>query len=270
MDVEVPSDGVYERRDRGMDRTDVQRAVRGATAYAKLSVDCRGRLPRQGDTWYRDMRSPGFNECCWRRTPTTACSGWRRKIVADEALRRGDGEVLVAGGHGQRGRGAARGCKGDADFEGLLLAANAQSAEVDSSCATASGAASRGRAKHTTSKTFSSKSCSPGGSARTRIEDDHPVRRVSRFVTRELETTAHTRRARAQDGTPSRVFGWDGNPASADAHRRAAQPFDRSLSASVRRYRLGRYHGAGAGRHLGDGRGSQAARCSGELSRRHA
>ena len=107
IDVEVPSDGVYDVE--VVAWMNGRHELYGEDGFAKLSVMANGY--RTGDTWYRDMRTPGFNG---EQAPEP---GQQRAVAGEadrrrQALRRGDGEVLVAGHHGQRGRGAARGRRG--------------------------------------------------------------------------------------------------------------------------------------------------------------
>ena len=101
-------------------------ADRAGDELAKIGLGAR--LYQEGDTWYRDMRSPGFSEgqapegedsLRWlaqqivedRRFAEAAVKFWWPAIMGNE----------VAEPPGE---------EGDADFEGMLLAANAQSSEV--------------------------------------------------------------------------------------------------------------------------------------------
>ena len=95
---------------------------------ATMQVWMGGPFYRQGDTWYRDMRSPGFdgqspakaqNSLQWLagqivadpRFAEAAVKFWWPAILGNEVAEPPEDES-------------------DADFEGLLLASNAQSAEV--------------------------------------------------------------------------------------------------------------------------------------------
>ena len=93
-----------------------------------LQVWMGGPFYRQGDTWYRDVRSPGFdgespanadNSLQWlsqqiiadERFPEAAVSFWWPAVMGAEVAEPPENEI-------------------DADFEGLLLASNSQAAEV--------------------------------------------------------------------------------------------------------------------------------------------
>ena len=95
---------------------------------ATMQVWIGGPFYKQGDTWYRDMRSPGFggespdsagNSLQWlaqqiaadERFPEAVVTFWWPAIMGAEVAEPPEDES-------------------DADFEGLLLAANAQAAEV--------------------------------------------------------------------------------------------------------------------------------------------
>ena len=78
----------------------------GDDGFAELAVTAAAY--QEGDTWYRDMRAPGFgnagapmsdNSVQWLAPPD------RRR----RPIRRGHSRVLVAGNHGERGHGASRG-----------------------------------------------------------------------------------------------------------------------------------------------------------------
>ena len=96
--------------------------------YAKLSVVANKYVYQDGDTWYRDMRPPGFagglapnseNSVQWlakrivadARFAEATVKFWWPSIMGSEVAEPPEDEE-------------------DADFEGLLLAANAQGAEV--------------------------------------------------------------------------------------------------------------------------------------------
>ena len=101
-------------------------ADRAGDELAKLAIGAT--LYREGDTWYRDMRVPGFggevapdsdNSAQWlaqrivadERFPEATVKFWWPAIMGSEVAEPPEDEE-------------------DADFEGLLLAANAQGAEV--------------------------------------------------------------------------------------------------------------------------------------------
>ena len=124
IDVEVPADGAYSVEVVAWSIGHYEQY--GNDGFARLSVTANEY--QVGDTWYRDMRDPGFNG---ELAPNSDNSvQWlARQIVADprfaEATVKFWWPALM-------GREVARPpeAEGDADFEGRLLAANAQSAEV--------------------------------------------------------------------------------------------------------------------------------------------
>ena len=108
------SDGDPYRAERGVEHGKVQLALE---PY------------RQGDTWYRDMRTPGFDG---REVPDADDSlRWlARRIVADERFAEAAVKFWWPAILGAEVA-APPEDEGDADFAGLLLASNAQSAETD-------------------------------------------------------------------------------------------------------------------------------------------
>ena len=124
IDVEVPADGAY--------RVEVvawsigYHEQYGNDGFARLSVTTNAY--QVGDTWFRDMRDPGFNGEL-APNPDNSVQWLARQIVADprfaEATVKFWWPALM-------GREVARPPEdeADADFEGQLLAANAQGAEV--------------------------------------------------------------------------------------------------------------------------------------------
>ena len=125
IDVVSPTDGVYNVEVTGWSIG--RHELYGEDGYAKLSVEANAYRP--GDTWYRDMRIPGFNgesapspdnSVQWlaskvvadARFATAAVEFWWPSIMGNEVVEPPENE-------------------GDADFEGLLLAATAQGAEVE-------------------------------------------------------------------------------------------------------------------------------------------
>ncbi len=94
---------------------------------ARLAI---GATPyREGDTWYRDMRPPGFNG---KLAPDSDNSArWlAQQIVADERFAEAAVKFWWPAIMGSEVAEPPED-EGDADFEGLLLAANAQGAEVE-------------------------------------------------------------------------------------------------------------------------------------------
>ena len=124
--IRVPSEGIYTVEivawgDRGK-----KYGFDGKERFAKLAVGAD--VYQHGDTWYRDMRTPGFagrparhadNSVQWlaqqivtdKRFAEAAVKFWWPAIMGSEVAEPPEDE-------------------GDADFEGRLLAANAQNAEV--------------------------------------------------------------------------------------------------------------------------------------------
>ena len=125
IDVNVPSTGAYDveivawsdgRDDRYL----------GDVPFAEISVVANGY--EEGDIWYRDMRAPGFDGAAAPDTDNSV--QWlARRIVADdrfaEATIRFWWPAIMGREIAEFPDEAA-----DADFEGRLLAANAQDAEV--------------------------------------------------------------------------------------------------------------------------------------------
>ena len=122
--VDIPADGAYSIEVVAWSSGYDERY--GNDGYARLSVSTNAY--QVGDTWYRDMRVPGFND---ELAPNKDNSvQWlARRIVADprfaEATVKFWWPALM-------GREATRPpeSEGDADFAGQLLAFNAQDAEV--------------------------------------------------------------------------------------------------------------------------------------------
>ena len=124
IDVEVPSGGVHDVEVVAWSIGRDERYEKGG--FAKLSVAANAY--QEGDTWYRDMRSPGF---AGKLAPNSDNSvQWLAKqIVADERFAEATVKFwwpAIMGGEVAE----PPEDEGDADFEGLLLAANAQGAEV--------------------------------------------------------------------------------------------------------------------------------------------
>ena len=123
IDVEVPSDGVY-------DVEIVAWAPRyeqyGEDGFAKLSVAANPY--QEGDTWYRDMRMPGFAGTA-ALNPDNSVQWLARQIVADdrfaEAAVKFWWPAIMGSEIAEFPEDAA-----DADFEGRLLAASAQDMEL--------------------------------------------------------------------------------------------------------------------------------------------
>ena len=125
VDVEVPNDGIYYVE---IVTWANQYEQHGQDDFAELSVVANDYVYQEGDTWYRDMRVPGFagelvpdfdNSVQWlaerivadERFAEAAVKFWWPTIMGSEVAEPPEDEE-------------------DADFEGLLLAANAQGTEV--------------------------------------------------------------------------------------------------------------------------------------------
>ena len=96
IDVEIPAVGAYTAEIVAWSIGHDERYEGGG--YAELAVGVNGY--EEGDVWYRDMRTPGF---AGEEAPDTDNSvQWlAREDRGGRAFRRGDGEVLVAGDHGE-------------------------------------------------------------------------------------------------------------------------------------------------------------------------
>ena len=122
--VDVPADGAY-RIDVAAWVVDQAKEIEGAPATLEVAVD----FYREGDTWYRDMRDPGFDGV---PVPNADASlPWlANEIVGDPRFAAATVKFwwpAIMGAHVATAPEEAD----DADFEGLLLASNAQAAEVE-------------------------------------------------------------------------------------------------------------------------------------------
>ena len=124
IDVRVPIAGVHDIEIVAWSNGRFEQF--GGDGYARLVVAVNAY--RQGDTWYRDMRVPGFAGTLAPNSDSSV--QWlARKIVADprfaEAAVKFWWPALMGSEVAEPPEDEE-----DADFEGLLLAANAQGAEV--------------------------------------------------------------------------------------------------------------------------------------------
>ena len=124
LDVDVPNNGPYNVDVVAWSIGPYEEF--GDDGYAKLSIAVNPYQP--GDTWYRDMRTPGFGD---KFAPNSDNSvQWLAKqIVADDRFAEATVKFwwpAIMGGEVAEPPEDEE----DADFEGLLLAANAQGAEV--------------------------------------------------------------------------------------------------------------------------------------------
>ena len=127
VDVEAPAEGGYVVEVVAWaDRYD-HRLHYAGDAYSEISVEVGGY--RTGDTWYRDMRAPGFNGEPAQNADSSV--QWlARQIVADERFAEAAVKFWWPAIMGSEIAEPPED-EGDAGFEGRLLAANAQGAEVD-------------------------------------------------------------------------------------------------------------------------------------------
>ena len=125
IDIEAPRNGVYEVEIVAWAPPYEQYGDEG---FAKLSVAADAYAYHEGDTWYRDMRTPGFAGAS-ASNPDNSVQWLAQQIVADqrfaEATIKFWWPAIMGGEIAEYPEVAA-----DADFEGLLLGANAQEAEV--------------------------------------------------------------------------------------------------------------------------------------------
>ena len=123
LDVEVPRNGDYSVEIVAWAEPDAQYPGGG---FARLAVS--DQIYREGDTWYRDMRTPGFGVEVVPN-PDNSVQWLARRIVADvrfaEATVKFWWPVVMGSEVAEPPED-----EGDANFEGLLLAATAQGAEV--------------------------------------------------------------------------------------------------------------------------------------------
>ena len=124
MDVEVPASGVYNVEIVGWSNGWFDQP--GTDGFAKLSVLADGY--EYGDTWYNDMRAPGFDG---DSAPDSDHSvQWlARQIVADPRFAEATVKFWWPAIMGSEVAEFPEET-GDADFEGRLVAANAQDAEL--------------------------------------------------------------------------------------------------------------------------------------------
>ena len=124
VDVEVPSDGLYHVE--AVAWSIGQFEQYGGDGFAKLSIAVNGY--QKGDTWYSDMRAPGFNGVL-APNPENSVQWLTRRIVADKRFAEATVKFWWPAIMGSEVAEPPED-EGDADFEGRLLAANAQGAEV--------------------------------------------------------------------------------------------------------------------------------------------
>ena len=145
----------------------------GEDGYAKLSVEANAY--QSGDTWYRDMRAPGFNDELALNSDNSV--QWlAHRIVADERFAEATVKFWWPAVMGSEVAEPPED-EGDADSEGLLLAANAQGAEV-TRLANGFRRGFRGRTAYNLKDLLVEIVLSKWFRADV-VEDDNPVRRVA-------------------------------------------------------------------------------------------
>ena len=124
VDVDIPSDGLYEVEVVAWSIGHDERY--GDDGFAKLSIAVNPYQP--GDTWFRDVRAPGFDGTL-APSSDNSVQWLAKQIVADPRFAEATVEFWWPAIMGSEVAEPPED-EGDADFEGLLLAANAQGAEV--------------------------------------------------------------------------------------------------------------------------------------------
>ena len=173
IDIQVPSDGAYTIEVVAWSDHGKRYGREGKDRFAKLSITLN---PYQhGDTWYRDMRSPGFADAL-APDPNNSVQWLAKQIVADERFAEATVKFWWPAIMGSEVAEPPED-EGDAGFEGLLLAANAQNAEV-ARLAREFRQGFRGRAPYNLKDLLVEIVLSKWFRAEA-IEDDHPVRHAA-------------------------------------------------------------------------------------------
>ena len=172
IDIDIPSDGSYDIEIVAWaDRHEQYVEDR----YAKLSVVANNYVYQDGDTWYRDMRPPGFAGAP-APNPDNSVQWLAKKIVTDERFAKATVEFWWPAIMGNEVAEPPE-YEEDADFEGLLLAANAQGAEVNR-LADGFRRGFQGRAAHNLKDLLVEMVLSKWFRADA-VEDTNPVRRIA-------------------------------------------------------------------------------------------
>ena len=124
LDIKVPSDGLYHVE--VVAWSSGQYEQYGGDGFARLAVAAN--VYKEGDTWYRGMRAPGFNGKL-APNPDNSVQWLAKQIVADRRFAEATVKFWWPAIMGSEVAEPPED-EEDADFEGLLLAANAQGAEV--------------------------------------------------------------------------------------------------------------------------------------------
>ena len=126
LDIEVPNDGIYNVEVVAWSTGHDERY--GGDGFATLSVENNAYAYQEGDTWYSDMLAPGFaGELA--PNPDNSVQWLAKQIVSDERFAESTVKFWWPAIMGNEVTEPPE-VEGDADFEGLLLAANSQGAEV--------------------------------------------------------------------------------------------------------------------------------------------
>ena len=124
FDIRIPSDGDYDVE--VVAWSNGQYEQYGGDGFARLSVAFEPY--REGDTWYRDMRAPGFSAKL-APDPDNSVQWLAERIVADDRFAEATVEFWWPAIMGSEVAKPPED-EGDAEFAGRLLAASAQGAEV--------------------------------------------------------------------------------------------------------------------------------------------
>ena len=262
VDVDVPAVGVYEIE---IVAWSIGRKEQyGEDGFAKLSVVADAYVYHEDDTWYRDMRPPGFAGAL-APNPDDSVQWLAKKIVADERFAKATVEFWWPAIMGSEVAEPPED-EEDADFEALLLAANAQGAEV-SRLANGFRRGFGGGAAYNLKDLLVEIVLSKWFRADA-VEDANPVRHVAlrdSGAKRLLTPEELARKTAAVTGVQ-----WERHIGDRPFGCTSSRRVDRGISTAVRRHRLRRHHGTGDGHDVGDGRRCQEKCGDGELPGRHA
>ena len=263
IDVEVPTDDFYEVEIVAW--ADRFRQY-GENRFAELSVAADAHVYHEGDTWYRDMRVPGF---FGEQAPNSDSSvQWlAKKIVADERFAEAAVKFwwpsIMASEVAEPPEDET-----DADFEGLLLAANAQGEEVTRLARGFRRGFRGGRAYNL--KDLLVEIVLSNWFRADSLDDSDPIRQVAlrdACASRLLTPEELARKTAALTGVQwGRHFRTDCRPPVQPPSQRAEQ----RVSASLWGHRFGRNYRTCARHDIRHGWRCKTTGSGGELSGRHA
>ena len=258
IDVVVRSTGVHDIEVVAWSNGPDER-YEGNSGFAEISVVANGY--EEGDVWYRDMRTPGFDGAAAPDSDNSV--QWlARRIVADErfaeATVRFWWPAIMGSEIAEFPEEAS-----DADFEGRLLAASAQDAEV-ARLADGFRDGFHGGAAYNLKDLLAEIVLSEWFRAEALMDAD-PVRRTALRDAGARRLLTPEELARQNGGHHRRAVGAVVPRQPPFPCRALAQRINRRIPPAFRRHRFGRHHEAGTRHHHGDGRGGQAARRSGRL-----